>query len=260
MQSSHIHSCQHHSYIRTVTYPLSTAKNNAAQVNHTRIVSHFLRPPHSRPTPVGFMQFKVTKTSSGVHPTPLLGAANKLKHSPLYDDPAFSADPTANPLCAASHDLSSWTIEPPKGHPIIRPREVHADTQSGEVALIQPPNSPVYFNAQAHLVNPMTQSAEFTLMSSPPTSVPDLSLTASSASDSSLPTPTASRLSLGTSQTTPMSSAPPPANNKKRIGLPFFRRKLAPEPPSRPINTSLASATKAISSACKALLPTCFSP
>ena len=250
MQSSHIHS-----YIKPVTYPPSTAKKAAhVTCNHTHILSHFFLPPHSRSTPVGFMQFKLTKTSSVVHPTPLV---NKLKH-PSYDDPAFSADPTANPLCAAGHDISSWITEPPKGHPVIRPREFHADAQSREVALIQPPNSPVYLNAQAHPVNPMTQSTESTLMSSPPTSVPDLSSTASSASDSSLPTPTASRLSLGTSQTT-MSSAPP-ANIKKRIGLPFFRRKLAPAPPSRPINTSLASATNAISSACKALMPICFSP
>ena len=262
MQSSHIHS--HHPYIRTaITYPPRALPKHAPRANHTRVLSHFFLPSCPGSTAVGsagIMQFKITKASSA-YLSPLPGAVNKLKHS-LYDDPAFSADPSANPLCATSHDISPWITEPPKGHPVIRPREVYPDVQSGEVTLIQPPNSPVYLNAQPQpaMIRP-TQPSESILMSSSPTSVPDLSSTASSASDSSLPTPSASHLSLGTSQVT-MSSAPPPANNKKRLGLPFFRRKVAPEPLADSARPPLStSATHAISSARKASFqPICFSP
>ena len=257
MQSSHIHSHQHHhSYVRTVTYPPRVLPKHAPRANHSRILIHFFLPSSGS---TGLMQFKVTKASSAAYLSPLPSAVNKLKHS-LYDDPAFSADPTANPLCAASHDISPWITEPLKGHPAIRPREVHPDAQSGEVTLIQPPNSPVYLHAQAQPVKPMTQPSESILVSSPPTSVPDLSSTASSASDSSLPTPSASHLSLGASQPT-MFSAPPPTSNKKRLGLPFFR-KLAPRSTPDSSRQSVNSpATHAISSARKAsCLPICSIP
>ena len=248
MQSSHIHSHQHHhSYVRTVTYPPRVLPKHAPRANHSRILIHFFLPSSGS---TELMQFKVTKASSA-YLSPLPSAVNKLKHS-LYDDPAFSADPTANPLCAASHDISPWITEPPKGHPVIRPREVLPDVQSGEITLIQPPNSPVYLHAQAQPVRPMTQPSESILVSSPPTSVPDLSSTASSASDSSLPTPSASHLSLGASHAT-MSSAPPPANNKKRISFPFFGRKPAPRSTAdSSVNAPLTLATHAINSARKA--------
>ena len=245
MQTSHIHSHQHHhSHIRTVTYPPRVLPKHAPRANHPRILTHFFLPSSGS---TGIMQLKVTNASSTAYLSPLPSAVtvNKLKHS-LYDDPAFSADPAANPLCAASHDISPWIAEAPKGHPVIKPREGHPNVQSSEVTLIQPPNSPVYLHAQAQPVRPMTQPSESILVSSPPTSVPDLSSAASSASDSSLPTPLASHLSLGASLAT-MSSAPPPAKNKKRISFPFFGRKIAPSS-----TADSSSATHAISPARKA--------
>lgn len=67
----------------------------------------------------------------------------------LYDDPAFSPDPHANPFFATSHD--AWISSPMVGHPTLKKdaqRPPHVvippdSRDSGEFRLIQPPNSPM---------------------------------------------------------------------------------------------------------------------
>ncbi|KAF8632982.1 hypothetical protein AX15_001579 [Amanita polypyramis BW_CC] len=243
MHSSHIHSSyQQHSHIKTVTHHPA---EHVSQISHTRIVSHFFLPASLGSTPVdspGLMRLKISKTASAANAGPF----NKLKTIPhsLYDDPAFSADPNVNPLCSSSYDISSWVVDPPKGHPSINSRRTHTNAQNNnEVTLIQPPNSPVYLIAQPQPFKskPMTPPATSLVVSPPSTSLPDLSSTSVSASDSSLPTPatpSGSRLSL-----TDMPSAA--VNNKRRIDFPFFKRKSLPEPAagSHPINVSMSSST-----------------
>ncbi|KAK2461611.1 hypothetical protein APHAL10511_006074 [Amanita phalloides] len=203
MHSTGSHSS--YSYIKTL------ATKHDPQDHHTRILSRFFLPSTSVDSS------RAMKAMSGS----LAEADNKLKH--LHDDPAFSPDPTSNPLCAASHDISSWVADPPKGHPVMRSREAYA----GEVILIQPPNSPVYVNPLPQPIIPMIRLVQSIPVSPPSTSVPDLSSTASSASDSSLPTSSASHSSSSLTTTT---SAPPAASTKKRIDLPFFKRKTLPMP------------------------------
>ncbi|KAF8641173.1 hypothetical protein AX17_000808 [Amanita inopinata Kibby_2008] len=250
MQASHTHSShrQQYSYITTVTQPIrAKVPRQNARANHTRILTQFFLPSSPETVSVGsagLMRLKISKASSAVHPTPPSAAVNKFKTVPhfIYDDPAFSADPSSNPFSASSNNISSWITDPPKGHPILKgggqkkvintPSAAHGTP--GEVILIQPPNSPISRNAQPQVTDIVTMSAApspVSLLSKPPSELE--SSLSSPGSDSTPPTSIpssshSSRLSLDPVQTNML------VNQKKRIGLPFFRRKSGPQPISNP--------------------------
>lgn len=216
------------------------SSNHAVPVNHTRILSRFFLSSLNQTITgsAGHMKLKVTKASAAAD-----NRLNKLRtiipHS-LYDDPAFSADPSSNPLCSASHDINNWITDPPKGHPTINTLPDQSNSFSfRKVTPVPPPNSPVSLHDRQQVPVSMTRPVSIPNVTPTSTSLPDLSLTGSSASDLSLKTTGASRSSLNISQTSASSG-----ENKKRIGLSFFKRRSNPEgvPPHR-----LVKHTKAMS-------------
>ncbi|PFH54837.1 hypothetical protein AMATHDRAFT_83225 [Amanita thiersii Skay4041] len=203
------------------------------------------------------MRFKISKASSAAHPAPLSTSVNKLKTIPhsIYEDPAFSADPSSNPLSTSSLDISSWVTDPPKGHPILKSSPVQKNPindSSGEVTLIQPPNSPAPPDAQHQAPTCMKVSLTPSPVSpsarSTSGSAPSLSSLSSSVSTTHTSLESSPHLVILNQRKT-MPSATPLENSKKRIGFSFFKRKSMPEPaPSHGIPRSATSPTAATTS------------
>jgi hypothetical protein len=149
----------------------------------------------------------------------------------LYDDPAFSSDPHANPLFATGHD---GRISPPMpGHPTLK-KDAHKKPtlpltipsivrDSGEFHLIQPPNSPMSVD------NPDTTTSSHDSMRSLRVDKPS-KLTKARGSTTAAQSHSVPKSSVPTKseQSRPLTEKP----EKKRNPLGMFWRKSPPTSPT----------------------------